>query len=118
MLRRSEHSPGEGYFRDHGADLGSLQPGGYDPVYLRCTISNGSQGESHYVCIDEEEELEMFHANDWDYEHFLHLQLDYDDADMEGTHDVITQAVWETRCHIIHGDCLIRSMESSKGAGV
>jgi len=86
----------------------------HDPVYLRYTISNGSQEEVHYVCIDEEEELEEFHAGEWDYEHFLHLQLDYNDADMAGTHDVITQAVWESHCHIIHGNCLIRSIESSE----
>merc|ERR1712146_878331 len=80
------------------------------------TINNGSQEEVHYVCIDEEEELEEFHAGEWDYEHFLHLQLDYNDADMAGTHDVITRAVWESHCHIIHGNCLIRSIEWSEEA--
>ena len=75
-------------------------PSASDPVYLRYTVNNGQQKEVHYVCIDDEEELELFHEDDapdnwWDYEDHLDLQLDYADCDMEGDYEVITKEVWE-----------------------
>ena len=91
-------------------------PSASDPVYLRYTVNNGQQKEVHYVCIDDEEELELFHEDDapgnwWDYEDHLDLQLDYADCDMEGDYEVITKEVWEENKSIRDDDCLIRDIK-------
>ena len=67
------------------------------------------------MCIDDEEELEMFHADDppdywWDYEIHLNLQLNYDDDDMEGRYEVITEEVYDAHSSVAHGNCLIRDL--------
>ena len=94
-------------------------PSASDPVYLRYIVNNGPQEEVHYVCIDDEEELELFHEDDapdnwWDYEDHLDLQLDYADCDMEGDYEVITKEVWEENKSIRDDDCLIRERYTIK----
>ena len=38
------------------------------PVYLSITVTNGEQEEVHYIQLRYEEDLEAYHADEWDYE--------------------------------------------------
>ena len=40
----------------------------------------------------------------------LNLQLNYDDDDMEGRYEVITEEVYDAHSSVAHGNCLIRDV--------
>jgi hypothetical protein len=73
------------------------------PVYLRVTVSNGVQQEIHYIQLEDEEDLEAYHTDEWDYETEINLQLDYSGRDMLGDHEEITYEVYQQHQHIAHG---------------
>jgi hypothetical protein len=74
-------------------------------------VSNGVQQEIHYIQLEDEEDLEAYHAGDWDYETELDLQLDYTGRDMLGDFEEITYEVYQQHRHIAHGDAEIIDAE-------
>jgi hypothetical protein len=86
------------------------------PVYLRVTVSNGVQQEIHYIQLEDEEDLEAYHADEWDYETEINLQLDYSGRDMLGDHEEITYEVYQQHQHIAHGHAEIRDVNDEAPA--
>ena len=71
-----------------------------DVIYLKVSVSNGEETETHYRCISKHKDIceyNMYINGDWDYEDWCKLKLDYSGEDMDGDVDEITEAVYNGR---------------------
>ena len=81
-----------------------------DPAYLKFKISNGKKEELHYLCLEEEEELEDYgDGSAWDWPE-KHLQLDYGDVDLEPDIEEIAKEEYEKNATAAYSYCFIRNL--------
>ena len=94
----------------------SIESASPPAVYLKFKINNRKKEELHFLCLQDEEELEEYgDGSAWDWPE-KHLQLDYTDVDLEPDIEEITKEEYEKNATTAYSYCFIRDLTPEERA--
>ena len=94
----------------------SIESASPPPIYLKFKINNRKKEELHFLCLQDEEELEEYgDGSAWDWPE-KHLQLDYTDVDLEPDIEEITKEEYEKNATTAYSYCFIRDLTPEERA--